>query len=62
MRTFFQPAAWTLFAALFTPTTLAAQQFDILIRNGRVVDGSGNPAIQADVGIRGDEIVAVGRL
>ncbi len=37
-----------------------AQEFDYLIRNGRVVDGSGNPWIYADVGIIGDRIVFVG--
>lgn len=40
----------------------SSQTFDILIRNGRVMDGSGNPWFRADVGIRGDRIVAVGRL
>ncbi|MGH9556888.1 MAG: N-acyl-D-amino-acid deacylase family protein [Terriglobales bacterium] len=37
------------------------QQYDVLIRNGRVVDGSGNPWVYADVGIRGDRIVFAGR-
>jgi N-acyl-D-amino-acid deacylase len=36
--------------------------FDYLIRNGRVVDGSGLPWVYADVGITGDRITAVGRL
>ena len=36
--------------------------FDILIRNGRVVDGSGLPWFTADVGITGDRIAAVGPL
>jgi N-acyl-D-amino-acid deacylase len=36
--------------------------FDILITGGRVLDGTGNPASYADVGIRGSRIVAVGRL
>jgi N-acyl-D-amino-acid deacylase len=36
--------------------------FDLLITNGRVVDGTGNPWFHADVGIRGDRIAAVGRL
>lgn len=34
--------------------------FDILIRNGLVVDGTGNEARRADVGIIGDRIAAVG--
>ncbi len=36
--------------------------YDVLILNGRVLDGSGNPWFRADVGIRGDRIAAVGRL
>ena len=39
-----------------------APPFDVLIVNGRVLDGSGNPWTRADVGIRGDRIVALGRL
>lgn len=36
--------------------------FDILIRNGRVVDGSGLPWTHADVGIASDRVAAVGRI
>jgi N-acyl-D-amino-acid deacylase len=36
--------------------------FDVLIRHGRVVDGTGNPWFPADVGIRGGRIEAIGRL
>lgn len=36
--------------------------FDLLILGGRIIDGSGNPWYQADVGIRGDTIVAIGNL
>jgi N-acyl-D-aspartate/D-glutamate deacylase len=34
---------------------------DLLIRNGRIVDGTGNPWFAGDLAIRGDRIVAVGR-
>lgn len=37
-------------------------QFDLLIKNGRIVDGSGRPAYVADVGIKGDRIVSIGKL
>lgn len=37
-----------------------AQQLDLLIRGGSVVDGTGSPAKNADIGITGDRIVFVG--
>lgn len=40
----------------------APPSFDILIRNGKILDGTGNPWYQGDVGIRGDRIVAIGKL
>ncbi|MBM3809585.1 MAG: amidohydrolase family protein [Acidimicrobiia bacterium] len=55
----------TLLLALLTTLTVSAQapqQFDILIRNGRVLDGTGNPWYRADIGLRGDRIVAMGTL
>jgi len=36
--------------------------FDILIRNGRVLDGTGAPARVADVGIHGAAVTNVGRI
>src|SRR4029450_7895422 len=38
------------------------QQFDVIIRDGRVYDGTGRAPVKADVGIRGDRIAAVGNL
>ena len=40
----------------------AEPEYDLVIRNGRVVDGSGNPWFHGDVAIAGDKIVAVGRV
>jgi N-acyl-D-amino-acid deacylase len=40
----------------------AANPYDILIRNGRVIDGTGSPWYAADVGIRDGRIAAIGRL
>ncbi|HEU0121706.1 MAG TPA: D-aminoacylase [Bryobacteraceae bacterium] len=39
-----------------------AADFDVLIRNGRVIDGSGNPWFRADVGLREGKIAAIGNL
>src|SRR5207253_1288903 len=36
--------------------------YDLVLANGRVVDGTGAPWFRADVGIQGDRIAAVGDL
>ena len=46
---------------LLTSLSALGQQYDILIRNGRVVDGTGNPWVYADLGVTGDRITLVGR-
>src|SRR6476619_2994585 len=50
--------------ALFLPLVMiaSAQDFDLLIRGGRIVDGTGNPAFVGDLAIRQVKIAAVGRL
>ena len=35
---------------------------DVLIKNGHIIDGSGNPWVSGDLAIRGDRIVAIGKL
>ncbi len=39
-----------------------AQDFDVLIQGGRIVDGTGNPSYVGDLGIRHEKIVAMGHL
>jgi N-acyl-D-amino-acid deacylase len=36
--------------------------FDFILRNGRVADGTGNPAFHADVGVKNGRIAAIGKL
>lgn len=38
------------------------ETYDTIIRNGRIIDGAGNPWFLGDVAIRGDEIVGVGKI
>ena len=38
-----------------------AEKLDVLLTNGRIIDGTGNPWFYGDVGIRGGKIVYVGR-
>lgn len=50
------------FLLLAFAAILPAQTFDILIRDGRIVDGTGNPSWIGDLGIRQGKIAAIGRL
>ncbi|MDI1335220.1 MAG: D-alanyl-D-alanine carboxypeptidase/D-alanyl-D-alanine-endopeptidase [Lacunisphaera sp.] len=53
--------AWV--AVLLTFVSFAsAEEFDLIIRHGRVVDGSGNPSFAADVAVRAGHIVRIGRV
>ncbi len=51
-----------LLAVLLFASAAAAQPYDVIIRNGHIVDGTGSPWYAADVGIRGGKIAAIGRL
>ena len=43
-------------------TTAAAPNYDLIISNGTVIDGSGRPRFNTDVGIKGDRIAKIGNL
>ena len=47
---------------LFASGPVVAAEFDLVIRGGRIVDGTGNPWFAADIAIRGDRIVSAGRV
>jgi N-acyl-D-aspartate/D-glutamate deacylase len=44
------------------PRLAAAPAFDLVIRGGTVVDGTGAPAVRADVGVLGDTVAALGEI
>ena len=57
-------SAWRLaLVVLVSFVALRAQdpQYDLIIRNGRIVDGTGSPWFRGEIGIRGDQIAAVAR-
>src|SRR2546427_2692515 len=41
---------------------LTSNEYDVLIKNGSIIDGSGNPWVSGDIAIRGDRIAAIGKL
>jgi N-acyl-D-amino-acid deacylase len=43
-------------------TSPSAGGYDLIIRNGHVIDGTGNPWYAADVGVSGDRVAAIGDL
>ncbi len=54
-----------LLAVCFFITTWGCsspEQYDVLIRNGNIFDGSGEPSFRGDIGIRADTIAGIGRL
>jgi N-acyl-D-amino-acid deacylase len=47
----------------FSATQASAEgAVDVLIKNGRIIDGSGNPWVSGDIAIRGARIAAIGKL
>ena len=48
--------------AALLPFSSVAQNYDLIIRHGRVIDGTGNPAFFGDLAIKGGRIVRIGKI
>ncbi len=62
-RLFMITAAFTLISALLIPSVVIAavpERFDLVITNGRIIDGTGNPWFRGAVAIKDGRIVRVG--
>ena len=45
----------------FGATLAPAQDYDLVVRRGRLIDGTGAPSIEGDLAVRGNQIVAFGK-
>ena len=45
----------------WSPASAQRPVYDLLLKNGRIIDGTGSPWYRADVAIRGDSIVRIAR-
>jgi N-acyl-D-aspartate/D-glutamate deacylase len=63
-RKFIKDAAFFTagFAVASTSGIEASPSFDLILKNGNVLDGTGSPSFVADIGIKRDEIAAIGTL
>jgi N-acyl-D-amino-acid deacylase len=48
--------------ATLASSIAAAETYDLVIRHGRVIDGTGNPAFYADIAVKDGRIVAIGHV
>ncbi|HEY4562790.1 MAG TPA: D-aminoacylase [Thermoanaerobaculia bacterium] len=53
---------WLCCLALLAAPAAAQAPYDVVIRNGHIVDGTGSPWYSGDVGIRNGRIAAIGNL
>jgi len=53
------PSAVVATLLAFVAPSAQTQPFDLIIRNGRIVDGTGSPWYRADIAVRGDTIARI---
>ena len=51
-----------IFVYFLLPSFVFAQQYDVLILNGKIIDGTGNSWFYGDVAVKDGKIISVGRL
>lgn len=47
---------------ILVPSFIFAADYDVVIRNARIIDGTGNPWYWADIGVKAGRIAKIGRL
>src|SRR5689334_19061563 len=56
---------WCMTGLLWLAASVAASRaasYDLIIRNGHIIDGTGSPWYGADIGVKDGRIAAVGKL
>jgi N-acyl-D-amino-acid deacylase len=51
-----------IFLLLLTQSVFAQLQYDVIIRNGKIIDGTGNSWYYGDVAVKDGKIIAIGKL
>ena len=59
MRNFF---LYSILVATLVPSLSYAETYDLVLRHGQIIDGTGSAAYAGDVGIKDGKIVAVGKV
>ncbi|MDB5115514.1 MAG: D-aminoacylase [Mucilaginibacter sp.] len=54
--------AYILLLLFISASAFAQQHFDVILKNGKIIDGTGNPWFYGDVGILKNKVVKVGDL
>jgi len=62
IRPYFISFLLTLISVLISCGTGPAEQYDLIINNAKIVDGTGNPAFKGDIAVMDRKIVRVGKI
>jgi N-acyl-D-amino-acid deacylase len=62
LRNFWMIPGLLLLTAILFFGCSSPPEYDVIIKNGRIIDGSGNPSFSGDIAINADTIAAIGDL